>query len=277
MLKKILFNTLDLIKFIIGCRNLSEKENSGYIDRYTSLHFFPKTKIILPFELGRTIRGVSFKDCLDNDPFGRMIVDMVKGVSEERLIKNLYIEYLKESSLYASDVVGLPGNYTLTKYPPWTLVMPWEKQTIQDRYKKYRKVFVKNRSENGLVSYDNNFHFSDKDFYMENVVVSQVKQSIRLFKSLKKHGLMHTDSLPIVHMIIDSNKWRWIMGDEGNHRAYILFAMGYKTFEVRISSVIKKSDANNWFNVRNNLYSNLEARVLFDNMFSGCKAFRGLV
>ena len=49
--------------------NLSENELNGFVTSLTKVHFFPYTKVSVPFCLGRTIRGVSFNENILLDPY----------------------------------------------------------------------------------------------------------------------------------------------------------------------------------------------------------------
>ena len=68
------------------------------------------------------------------------------------LSRKLFNNYSKYLTLTSADIVSLSLNKTLSKYPAWALVLPWETQTIEDKFHKYIDTFVENRSANGLVS-----------------------------------------------------------------------------------------------------------------------------
>ena len=65
------------------------------------------------------------------------------------------------------------------------------------------------------------------------------------------------------------------MGGDGNHRAYIMAALGYKILPVQISKIVDRSKVYDWPNVKNNEYSTKEAKEIFDTVFKGTSCIRG--
>ena len=67
------------------------------------------------------------------------------------------------------------------------------------------------------------------------------------------------------------------MSGEGNHRAYISNLYGCKFFECIIEMIVNKKNVENFYNVKNGLYSKSEATLVFDSFFSGKKCMRGII
>ena len=194
------------------------------------------------------------------------------------LSRKLFNNYSKYLTLTSADIVSLSLNKTLSKYPAWALVLPWEPQTIEDKFHKYIDTFVENRSANGFSvnSIDLNSDINSL-LYSYLGASTQVYQTHKLYRSFKKYGILNTTELPIVDILVDDSKWRWMMSCSGNHRAYILFHMGYDSFQSRIGRVINKKNAKSWPNVINGLYTIYEAEYIFDMAFEGLVPIRGIV
>lgn len=272
-----LIEILDLAKKNLGLRDFSGTESEGHILNKTRLKFVRNTQIYAPFELGRTIRGVSFNN-IHNDHFAIMVSHLVSGVSVQELTYSLYSEYKKEKLLKISDFLGFQNNSILKKYPLWSLVMPWEHESLQDRYDSYFGSFLRNRSGHELAVENINFNVNCEEiFYSTDTAKSQVQQTWGIWKSIKKNGYIETRNSPRINILVNSNQWRWVMSGSGNHRAYIASALKYKNLLAQIKQVIRRHDVEKWSNVKNGTYSPEEALTIFDSVFSGNAIVRGLV
>ena len=130
---------LDLCKSILNLKKLNNDENKGKILKLTKLKFTPNTKITAPFNLGQSIRGLSFDKNLKKDLFANFINQIIlNDVDKEKLINTLFSHLNEEKHLNAASTVGLKNNYKLAKYPAWSLVMP-EKITIEKNLKTTKK------------------------------------------------------------------------------------------------------------------------------------------
>ena len=277
-LLKYFYNLLiTIIKKILFLNNFSNYEKKGKISELTKLKIIPKTSVILPFELGRTIRGLSFKKNIKKDPFGLFVIKMNKGLNKKDLLKFLFSQYKKEKYLNAGNVVSLKDNLHLSRYPAWALTMPWDEINIEDRFSNYPNTFFKNRLKHEL----NLRKLKDKKntnfFYSLENALSQFYQTKTLLKNIKKYGIKNSRPLPKVNILIDGTNWRWFMTDEGNHRAYIFSINGSINFHCEVSKIIYKKNVSSWHNVKNGLYSHKEALLIFNHFFSGNKCLRGLV
>ena len=83
------------------------------------------------------------------------------------------------------------------------------------------------------------------------------------------NGYIEDNNLPRINILIKGNKWRWFMGDGGNHRSNILYCLEYKFLSARVSNIIDIKNIEDWKNVKNGTYSLEEAREVFDSFFSG--------
>ena len=108
----------------------------GFVSKLSKLRFFPYTKIQVPFNLGRTIRGISFKENIMLDPNGKLCKNIFNDISENILFDDISTILEKERKRSAADIVGLENNINLKNYPAWAIVMPWEKLSIEDKFEK---------------------------------------------------------------------------------------------------------------------------------------------
>ncbi len=276
-LKKVILITFDLIKMFSPFGKLNKEELKGFNTRLTKLRLLPNTKVLVPFSLGRTVRGVSFDQNVMLDPAGRLCSQISKDFSDEIVCKNLSKTFEEEENFTASDIVHLESNNILKRYPAWAIVMPWEKLNIDDMFNHYPEIFYKNRHSRGLI-FENTDRLSIiKTMYSIKFVENRVNQMRELFKSINSKGLIKDSNLPKINILKKENEWRWFMGDGGNHRSYILSCLGHKFFSARVSSIIDKNNIQDWHNVRNGTYSINEAEFIFDSYFEGSKVFRGMV
>ena len=270
---------LDLCKSILNLKKLNNDENKGKILKLTKLKFTPNTKITSPFNLGRSIRGLSFDKNLKKDLFANFINQIIKGMDEDLIIESLFSNLKKEKNSNAAISVGLKNNHNLAKYPAWALVMPWEPITIENKYNNYRKQFINSRSKHNI-NIKNNNDLNDEDiFYSYEYAKSQYIQTKKLLENIKKEGFksLKFDDSPKIFILINNNEWRWCMSGDGNHRAYISSLLGNETFECVIESIVDKKKISNFYNVKSGLYSYSEANSIFDSYFSGRESLRGIV
>ena len=268
---------IDYIKKSLSLCNLNKNESQGFISPMSKLRFMPFTRVIVPFSLGRTVRGLSFNKNFMLDPYGKLCMDIFNGTDHKDIISDLLITFKKEKDLRAADIVHLRNNIKLRKYPAWAIVMPWEKLSIEEKFESYPDIFYKNRSSKDL-TFENSSRLSIiETMYSSKSLESKVNQMKKLFKSIKRHGLKKNTNLPKINILVKANEWRWFMGDAGNHRSYICSCFDFEIFEGRVSSIIYKNEVNSWPNVKNSTYSSEEAENIFDSYFDGSNVLRGIV
>ena len=277
-IKKIILTLIDFSKKSLFLLDLNENELKGFISKSSKLRFLPHTKIQVPFNLGRTIRGVSFKNNIMLDPNGKLCKNISDDVAENVLFDNISTILEKEKKHSAADIVGLKNNVNLKNYPAWAIVMPWEKLSIEDKFAKYPETFYENRLTKGFVFENKTRASIIKMMYTSEFAENRVNQMRELYKRIKRNGYFERDSnLPKINILIKDFEWRWFMGDGGNHRSYILSCLNHDYFTARINSIIDKSQVSDWHNVRNGTYSVSDAEDIFDSYFDGIKVLRGMV
>ena len=141
-IKQIFLILLRTFKKLSSLDKLTTEEKKGKIFRLTKLKFAPHTKIIVPFVLGRSIRGLSFQEHLEKDPLAVFINHIFKGEDKDIIIEKLFSHIKKEKFSNAAITVDQKNNLNISKYPTWALVMPWEKMSIKKKYKIYKNQFI---------------------------------------------------------------------------------------------------------------------------------------
>ena len=276
-IKNIILVVIDFIKKSLFLSNLSKVELQGFIKPLTRFRLMPYTKIEVPYFLGRTVRGTSYDGNIMLDPAGRLCMDVFSDEDCKTAVCNLSTVFDKQKDMSAADIVNLSNNIKLKKYPVWALVMPWEKLNIEEMFESYPEIFYRNRCEQGLIFEDKSRSSIIKTMYSPRFIENRVNQMNKLYESIMRHGFLQDSNLPKINILVKENEWRWFMGDGGNHRSYVLFFLGHKFINARVSSIIHKSEVNKWHNVRNGTYSVSEAESIFDSYFDGSKVHRGMV
>lgn len=273
-IKDNLKKSIDYLNRLFVLNKVNNYEKSGRLKFFSKIKFIPKTTLNVPFSLGRTIRGLSFDSCFTKDPFGVFIKRILKNKNELDSINYLFSLYKKESKLNASDLLGFKNNFKLSKFPAWSLVMPWDQITIEEKNRLYEDQLIKSR----LIFFDQKKIYKNKKnfFYSIDNAKSQLIQSKNLINSIKEKGMLKSLSLPKIIILIDGNEWRWCMSGQGNHRSYISYGLNNFFFECEIESVINKKNLNMLRNVQNKLFSLSEAEEIFDLFFTGKKCLRGI-
>jgi len=265
--------SINFTKKLMLLDSLTDQEISGYFNFSTRLKLFPRSSISLPFSLGRTIRGISFEESCVKDPFAAFILMCTEGETDNNLADNLCSLYDKESNMSAADIVDLPLNSKLGKFPPWSLVLPWEKLSLEEMYKQHPINFIKNRAKYC------NFQSLDSDsmMYTSQNAHSQIKQTKNLWKSITTNGILPIRPLPSALIMVNGYNWRWFMSSSGNHRAYLSYIYGSTNLTVDINGIIDKKFVHSWPNVKNKTYTCDEALSIFESYYMGNKVMRGFV
>lgn len=279
-IKNFLVDRLSYLKYALFGRALNMREAGGTLDKFTNYKLMPYTAVEVPFCLGRTFRGVSFSSASNEDPFWNFCKGCSLGELDESLVGYLLDLYRKEALQSAADVVGLAGSRILKSYPAWTAVLPWERESLEDRRLHYFRSFIGNRAE-----YESGFyamkHLNEKNLgkalYSEMSARSQVRQTKKLWRSINEHGVLPTHPLPSILIMRSGSMWRWFMSSSGNHRAYLSHIYGCRSFYARVQSFVNREDMKKWPNVANGTYTSVEALRIFDSIFDGVSCRRGVI
>jgi hypothetical protein len=147
--------------------------------------------------------------------------------------------------------------------PAWSMVNPWEKRTPVEKFRSFPREVVKNRGENGLKLTEAaaREHLETAPF---SGAESHAAQYVQLMKSIEKHGpLFDREPLPTVWLLTDGRLLRWLMGDQGNHRARIYAALGLRSFPARVLGLVDLRDLDSWPGCSNGTFHREDAERIF--------------
>lgn len=235
------------------------------------------------FDLGRSSRGLTFRaEEAIGDEFTRVVEHLATAGSGEAAFEEaaatVHRRYQVEADLSAAELLGFKAGHELARYPAWALVLPWEPQSVEQRYEQYPQAIYRNRSAHGVMFPDPTLTSAVmRVAYSYEAAMSQVMQFERLLKLLSVGGTLSVESLPTITVLRGGPQWRWMMSDEGNHRAYIMNYLGRKFFRCRVRSVVQRNQVSNWPNVQSGLFTANEAISIFDSCFSGSERLKGLL
>jgi hypothetical protein len=261
---------------------------AGRVDKYTGK--LPHTLfgryllgvgsiVQMPFCLGRTVRGTSFED-FELDPFG-VLVNEYKGcfmADKAGFTQDLQRRICYEAAQTIGDAGILLKNSKYLNYPLWSVAMPWDDVCIEYQYQSYLDALYKNRHDVSPSIWKNTSFEREVDFiYSQEFSLTHAIQ-FNTIEQIHLNSTYDEFNNPIAaFLLVKEGEFRWIMGYEGNHRAYIAYSRNFKSHMTRIVKVINYSEATHWTNVASGLYSLHDAQSLFDKIWEGKSVIRGLV
>ncbi len=158
---------------------------------------------------------------------------------------------------------------TLLSEPPWAGVLPWRARSLRGYKETIRKGTL---SDNKYFGLKQGIEYGWAYCGPANEEKSRVeaKRLFDLTKSINQKGYIRNDGkdgdIIATALINDDFEWRWLVTN-GYHRACVLAAIGYESIVVRINLVVRRGDVKFWPHVLDGLYSEREARIIFDNIF----------
>lgn len=195
-----------------------------------------------------------------------------EGAEMDAVVREILGEYYR---LVAPSTVGaLIGSSVesaLDEFPSWAVTMPWDQIHPREQQGKVERFA---RIEAG--AYDPEVTIENGWTWLGPVdqrkLSVEVKRLSNLLRSVMQKGYRRDDQsdgdIRAVILVDESDDWRWL-STGGQHRAAVVSALGHETVPVRVTSVIRRSDASCWPNVTNGLYTVDQAREWFDQIFSG--------
>ena len=151
-------------------------------------------------------------------------------------------------------------------YPEWALVKPWENKLIEENYHTYLIRFISKRKKLKKLYETSDLENREKVIYNDLAWESHAEQFYNLYKSISNNGFKNTN-LVTVNLFKYNDLYRFSLADDGNHRMRIAYVLGLESVPFKISEIIDFKNINNWFNVKNGLYSLEEAKKIFVNYF----------
>ena len=250
---------------------LSKDECVGQFSGRSFFKLFRGSEVMVPFSIGRTIRGVRFtKQALD--PFSLCLEKQnMHKFNANIFAKDFYDICDIETSFLVQNFIKTLTNPEIINLPSWAIAFPWEKIGFFDLKEKYIQMLIENRKE--FIKdpiFNENFELDTHNYAMSHGI-----QFKNLISKIIKEGFDISYPRPGVFILKNKNKWRWVMGGNGNHRAYIMSALKYPALPVSIIQVVDRSKSSQWNNVQNGNYTKREAEEIFDIVFRGDTRIRG--
>ena len=265
-----------LIIILFSQIRLNKDEINGNLNFYTLFKFQISYSLELPFSLGRTVRGLKFTS--ESDVYSKVVQDILNGKNTNQLINSLSIVYKNYESKKVSEVNKFIENKKLRNYPCWAMILPWEKSELNSVKQRYLLSFYRNRSENGMKFIDDKLDHVETMLSSRDHAKSHIDQFKKLIQKIKRTGYINNyNDLPTAFILIKGKKWVWMMSSSGNHRAHIKSGLKSKFIKCRICGVIKYSELYKSKNVKQKIFTENEARYLFDKIFKGEKPIRGSI
>lgn len=260
------------VDFLIG---LNDKELTDVLRKSTLQKIKFSYSINLPYSKGRTVRGLGFNNVI-KDPYSKIVSDLLIGNSIESITENLFsiCKEFKNHSIH--EFIDNFREVKFKSLPLWAIVNPWESISIQESKKSYLNSFYVNRSEHNLVFNNSSNSHIESIIYSKESARSQVTQFNKLLKIILNNGYIeNSNDLPTAVILINKDKWCWIMGHSGNHRAHILKELGHSNLRCKIVGIVEYSDLSNCKNVVNKDYSLTQAKLFFERVIEGKTPIRG--
>lgn len=260
----------EFLKFV-GCGRLTLAEKKGVYQTLTFLKFTRKNKLAIPFSLGRTIRGVSYRQ-KEQDAFLSGVGDLRDNIfCEDKFLDVMLPALESERGKKIKDFLPEFGDRPWSNEPIWAFSYPWDTLNIEQKKDVYADLLLKNRQD-----YVHDV-LANLDVYDPKNFSTHGNQFRDLYSSIKQKGYIPKDNLPRVNVLVHKNEYRWVMSGDGNHRMYLLNALGEKTPKVEISLLIKRSRLPYFIKTFHHPYTIQDAEMIFDMVFEGKNCLRGLV
>ena len=260
------------VDFLIKFNN---NELKGILKKSTLKKIKSSYSIDLPYSIGRTVRGVAFNNSL-KDPYSKIVSDLLIGDSVVSITENLYSICNEYKNSTVSEFIDSLSESKFKSLPLWAIVNPWESISVQKSKESYLNSFYVNRSQNNLVFNNLSKSHIESIIYSRDSAKSQVTQFNRLLKIILSKGyVQNSNDLPTALILVKENKWCWIMGHSGNHRAHIFKEIGYLNLRCKIAGIVEYNNLSNCKNVLNGDYTLNQAKLFFERAFNGKNPIRG--
>lgn len=229
--------------------------------------------ISAPLEQGRAF-PINSLGKNGNHPFmvaARLSRSKEGQISEEKMAEVLKLYYHSVIPKNAAELMGLSADSLLSEHPAWSIVMPWDTETI-DEWKPLVAAAEKfNNYQNGLnLSIEEGWTWIGPT--SENKRAIEVRRLSSLLASVLDKGYLRNDKrdgdISAVLLVNEENEWVW-QSINAQHRAAVVAAIGLEAVPIRVSRVIRREEAAFWPNVMSGLYTKDEAVQVFDTIFQG--------
>lgn len=259
---------------LFGAEQLDPSLLTGAVSSHLRGQFFVGADYDFPFEIGRTTRGYTFGRT-SPDPFEQCVRLLVNGGGADSFSRQLTTHLEIESEKTCGQLLGIATDDLRLNLPVWNMVLPWEHESLERRGQIYRSRFLKNRSAHGYSHKIENGTNLDVDLLSYSQ--SQALQTQNLMSSIKENGLLPSRNLPQVVVLMRENEWRWMMSDEGNHRAHILSALGHSSIRATIRAIVESDHLDKLCNIKSGDFTPEQAIEIFNKAFHAIGPLRGLI
>ena len=167
----------------------------------------------------------------------------------------------------AAQAVGLAGSKTLSSYPEWAVVLPWEDSIIDEVYNTHLTKFISKSTKLKKIYKNLDNRNKNKIIYSDEAWVYHAEQFFKLYKSMSINGFQEFNAIPI-NLFKLNNVFRISIGSDGNHRIRVAHVLNLKNIPLKVSKIIDFRDLNNWENVKNSTYSKKNAKKIFIKYFN---------
>lgn len=258
----------------VGCDMLTDGRSLIYktgLDPVISELPLKRTRILAhPLTKGSSshINFLALDEALRSDEKSKRL-----NIVENRLKE--YCEFHKKNPqslarMFAMDQLNYPEPGEL---PPWFFVYPWsDTRDLTERVRmKNFSTFLENVNRKGpaIDAYEGGAQHHPTDM---NRATFEARLLHNLLCSIEKKGYRPTpgyhDPIGADLMVESADNWCWIVSG-GIHRCCVLSALEYEKVDVVIKTVIYRDDVADWPNVRNGLFSEELALMVFDRIVAG--------
>jgi len=233
-------------------------------NKYNIIEGYPINDLINLFGQRLESKGDPFLNILYSCNFTEQKKDFANFFKKK--IKTIFNENYK-----VSDILQSCKSKKLSKFPWWTIVLPWDEISIEDNFKQYIKRYINNKKSLKKIYYRNSnldkTTLGNKIFYNDLSWEFHALKFYKLYKSVFKYGFDKTSAIP-VNIFIYKNSCRFGLSDDGNHRIRVAHILKFKTVPLKISKFIYFNDFRNWKNVKNGTYSVAQAKKIFFDYYN---------
>ena len=235
-----------------------------------------EANILVNYKLHNLITTAGKKLGSLEDPYYYALKESLPITEKKKFIQSFTnkIKFIVKSPRTAAEAIGLGDSKILSKYPEWALVKPWEEKLIEESYQSYLVKFVLKRKKLKKLYATINKEKRENIIYNDLAWESHAEQFFKLYNSINKNGFKNTN-LVSVNLFVHNGVNRLSLSEDGNHRTRIAYALDLNTIPLKVSKIVDLNNVNDWFNVKNQLYTPEEAKKIFVNYFnySGQGAF----
>ena len=235
---------------------------------YSKLNLL-ETNIIINYKLQNLITTAGKKLGSIEDPYYFALKESLPLIEKKIFIQSFIkkIKIIVKTPRTASEAINLVQSKTLSLYPEWALVLPWQDKSIEETYRTYLVKFISKRKKLKKLYENCNIENRDKVIYNDLAWESHAEQFFNLFKSISDNGFKDSNLVP-VDLFKYNDLYRFSLTDDGNHRIRVAYEIGFQSVPLKISKIIDFQNINDWVNVKNGLYSPDDAKKIFINYFN---------